>query len=403
MNVRDPAFLERHVRDTMAFYHPRAIDPHGGFFQYFRDDGSVYDADHRHLVSSARFVVTYARYARQHARQADQAEYRHWARHGLKYLEQAHFQTRHQGYAWTLRHGEVEDGTHHCYGLAFVLLAYAEAFRAGILEAREGIARTHALLDKHFWQPQWQRFADEADPHWHLSDYRGQNANMHGCEALISAFEATGNKRYLDQAMAIAAAITGANRDHVHGWIWEHYDTQWRRDLDYNRDDPKHLFRPWGYQVGHQTEWAKLLVLLSHHRDDAWLIPTAERLFLSAADAGWDRHHGGLVYGLDLDGKVCDGDKYFWVQAESFAAAALLAEATGKAVYWRWYETLWDYSWQHMIDHRFGAWYRILSAENRSYSDEKSPAGKVDYHTMGACQDVLAVLARMAPGHVSRR
>ena len=42
--------------------------------------------------------------------------------------------------------------------------------------------------------------------------------------------------------------------------------------------------------------------------------------------------------------------------------------------------------------HRYGAWFRILSRDNRRYSDEKSPAGKVDYHTMGACYEVLKVL-----------
>ncbi|MEA3198275.1 MAG: hypothetical protein QOF32_2327, partial [Gammaproteobacteria bacterium] len=36
--------------------------------------------------------------------------------------------------------------------------------------------------------------------------------------------------------------------------------------------------------------------------------------------------------------------------------------------------------------------YRILDRNNRKYGDEKSPAGKTDYHTMGACHDVLRAL-----------
>jgi len=63
-DFRSQAFLRAHIADTMAFYHPRAIDPRGGFFHYFRDDGSVYDAAHRHLVSSTRFVFNYAMAAR---------------------------------------------------------------------------------------------------------------------------------------------------------------------------------------------------------------------------------------------------------------------------------------------------------------------------------------------------
>ena len=42
-----------------------------------------------------------------------------------------------------------------------------------------------------------------------------------------------------------------------------------------------------------------------------------------------------------------------------------------------------------MVDHEYGAWFRILDHRNEKYSDEKSPAGKTDYHTMGACYEVL--------------
>ena len=49
-----------------------------------------------------------------------------------------------------------------------------------------------------------------------------------------------------------------------------------------------------------------------------------------------------------------------------------------------------------MALHRHGAWYRILSQDNRKLSDEKSPAGKTDYHTMGACYEVLRALGSAA-------
>ncbi|MCB1815710.1 MAG: AGE family epimerase/isomerase, partial [Candidatus Competibacteraceae bacterium] len=63
-DFRSAAFLKEHIRLIMAFYHPRCVDPAGGFFQNFRDDGSIYDADTRHLVSSTRFVFNYAKAAR---------------------------------------------------------------------------------------------------------------------------------------------------------------------------------------------------------------------------------------------------------------------------------------------------------------------------------------------------
>jgi mannose/cellobiose epimerase-like protein (N-acyl-D-glucosamine 2-epimerase family) len=106
-------------------------------------------------------------------------------------------------------------------------------------------------------------------------------------------------------------------------------------------------------------------------------------------DKGWDSNSGGLVYGIAPDGNVCDGDKYFWVQTESIAAAALLAKRTGQQRYWDWYNRIWGYSWKHMVDHEYGAWFRILDSDNNKYDNLKSPAGKTDYHTMGACYEVL--------------
>ena len=72
-----------------------------------------------------------------------------------------------------------------------------------------------------------------------------------------------------------------------------------------------------------------------------------------------------------------------------------LAIRTGDAAGWSAYDRLWAYSWTHLVDHRHGAWLRILTPDNRAYSDEKSPAGKTDYHTMGACWDVLRAMGAL--------
>jgi len=76
------------------------------------------------------------------------------------------------------------------------------------------------------------------------------------------------------------------------------------------------------------------------------------------------------------------------------SSAALLATRTGEDKYRDWYRRLWEYAWAHFIDHEYGGWYRILTRDGRKVDDEKSPAGKTDYHTMGACHEVLALLAR---------
>ncbi len=395
-DFRSPGFLTGHIRRTLDFYEPVSRDPSGGFFHFFKDDGTVYDRRTRHLVSSTRFVFNHAM---AHRRFGD-AKHLEAARHALAFVQQAHAQPA-GGYAWQIDwhdgRATVQDGTQHCYGLAFVLLAHAHALMAGAAEARDGLEKTWQLMEARFWEPRHALYADEATPDWRLSPYRGQNANMHACEAMLAAHEATGEARFLDRALALAESITGRQAALAGGLVWEHYREDWSVDWDYNRDDRSNIFRPWGFQTGHLTEWAKLLLQLERAlaaagRAADWAVPRARHFFDTAMRRGWDAAHGGLVYGFDPEGAVCDGDKYFWVQAESFAAAALLALRTGEAAYWDWYDRIWAYSWAHFVDHRHGAWYRILTPDNRRISDEKSPAGKTDYHTMGACHDVLRAL-----------
>lgn len=165
------------------------------------------------------------------------------------------------------RRTAVLDATQHCHDLAFVMSAYAHGVMAGI---------------------------DEANADWsQLASYRGQNATMHSCDAMLAADAATGEARFLSRAETIAWNIT-------------------RR------------------QAGHFTEWAKLLLLPERHEDRLargahCLLPTAQELFDQAMGHAWDLRHGGIGYGFALDGCVCDGAKHFRVQTESLAAAALPA------------------------------------------------------------------------------
>src|SRR6218665_2262705 len=134
-------------------------------------------------------------------------------------------------------------------------------------------------------------YADEADCHWTVTDYRGQNANMHACEAMISAGRATGERRYIERAEQLAQGICQRQAALSDGWVWEHFRADWSVDWNYNHHHRNNIFHP--------APW---------HR------PCAQRLFDAAMAKGWDTVHGGICYGMAPDGSICDDGKYHWVQ-----------------------------------------------------------------------------------------
>jgi mannose/cellobiose epimerase-like protein (N-acyl-D-glucosamine 2-epimerase family) len=274
------------------------------------------------------------------------------------------------------------------------MLAAAYGVRAEIDGAAELLDASWQLMEVLFWDGEHGAYADERDQSLNiLLPYRGQNANMHAVEALLAAYESTKEARYLDRAAIIAGKFTVTMTASTDGQIWEHYTTDWQHDWDYNIDKPDDLFKPWGYQPGHQVEWAKLILQLHRHRPEGWHIERACGLFDRAMEKGWDEVHGGLVYGYAPNGDFCDANKYFWVQAEAIAAAWRLFSVTGSESYRQHYLRLWQWSWDHLVDHRHGAWFRILTRDGQWMEPYKSPAGKVDYHTLGACYDILDAMA----------
>ncbi|WP_094711042.1 AGE family epimerase/isomerase [Hahella sp. CCB-MM4] len=387
---RNETFLVKHCREILEFYRDRCIDPAGGYFQNFFDNGEVFDHGTKHLVSSTRMMFNFYR---GYFEFREQWMLEH-AQHGFEFLKTRHQRQDSRGFVWTLEDNEPADLTQYCYGYAFVMLSLSAAVKAREPGAAEWLDEVWELWESEFWLSEQGLYADEISADWsEVSGYRGQNANMHACEALLFCYEATGQNRYLDRARQLAEIFTGQLVSDTQGLIWEHYHQDLSIDWDFNRDDPKNLYKPWGFQPGHQTEWSKLLLMLHRHDENPEWLQRARFLFDKSMEVAWDHDFQGLYYGFAPDGSICDDDKYFWVQAESLAAAAMLAQTSGDDNYWQSCEKLWEYCWNHFVDHTHGAWFRLLTRNNHCVSNRKSEAGsKCDYHNLNALFEVIQVL-----------
>jgi mannose/cellobiose epimerase-like protein (N-acyl-D-glucosamine 2-epimerase family) len=329
MRHDDPRGNRGRLLATLRLQYPDSLAESG--FRLLHPASGDPDTDHRrHLVATCRATANFA--------VGVLADGPGWCReaaaHGLEFLRDGH---RASGGGYHLvvdEGGEPVDRTRSAYGHAFALLAFARANEAGIDGAGEGVDRTADLLEERFHEPNGLLRSDCAADWTELEPYRGQNANMHACEAYLAAYEATGDKRSLDRARRVAEAIAVDLAAETGGLLWEHYTPEWGHDFDYNADEPRHRFRPPGYQPGHHAEWAKLLALLDRYGADGpegastdfeggWY-ERARELFDAAVDHGWSQN--GFVYTHAADGSPIVEDRYGWALAEAIGASAAFAE-----------------------------------------------------------------------------
>ena len=305
--------------------------------------------------------------------------------HGMTFIRTRHHDAVNGGYFWAVDNSQAVDPHKQAYGHAFVMLAAASAHMAGHPDASALLDDAKSIINTRFWDSTAGATTEQYTATWQpLDDYRGQNSNMHLTEALMAAFDATGDTQFLSMAESIAALIINRHAK-AEGWrVPEHFDNQWQVDRGYAGDP---MFRPAGTTPGHALEWSRLLVQLweTGQRQNTELLDAAKALYNNAVNTAWDTDKGGFYYTLDWNDQPDITDRYWWPCAEGIAAAAVLTRATeGDPVYELWYRRIWGFVNNHFIDHESGGWHPELD-------DTLLPAnsvftGKPDlYHALQAC------------------
>lgn len=310
----------------------------------------------------------------------------------------------HENGGWFLTppiEGQPPDaGLKQAYLHAFVVLAASSATVAGIAGGRRLLDKALAVWERHFWSEEEGVFRESFAADWSdEEDYRGANANMHSLEACMAVADVTGDPIWRNRGLRVAERFIHTLARDAGYSLPEHYDRNWRRLDDYNRDHPADQLRPYGMTPGHFTEWAHLLLKLeaallrADGRAPAWLLEDATEMFHNGMTAGWARDGApGLIYTIDWNHEPVVHNRPHWCQAEAMTAAAALLKRTGHRRYEHWYRTLWDYIDTFMIDRRHGGWIQELDRDNRPSAVVYE--GKADlYHAWQATMTPLLPLA----------
>ena len=369
-------WLQARANELFDLFQRNAVNPKGGFYDL---DASGRPYGHiRHLHQTSRMVHCFAIAAKLGRPGAETI-----VDHGMRYLWEGHRDRKSGGYCWSLDDDGFKDDSKQAYGHAFVLLAASDAAMIGHPLAKDMLADVTGVLNIRFWDEHYGAVSEEFARNWaKISDYRGQNSNMHLTEALIAAFEATHDAAYLDKAKRIATLIIRTHAASLDYVVAEHFDEQWKIDKGYKGSD---MFRPAGTTPGHWLEWARLMAQLwvLDGRKEEWMIDAADKLFRSAITRGWDEVKGGFYYTLDFANQPAITHKIWWPVTEAIGAAAFLNALTPNHFYEHWYRKVWDFSAIHFIDPATGGWFPELGNDLKPI--DRFFTGKPDiYHALQA-------------------
>ncbi len=361
-------FLQETVENLLNFGH-RFPSPGGGSY-WLGDDGTPWKERPRETWITSRMIHVYSlgRFL-EHKGAGELADA------GLKGLEGELHDDLNGGWYPGIR----ADGTYlpdkQCYAHAFVMLASSSAMLADRPGASELFENAAEVFLGHFWDEKngltydtWNTEFTTCDP------YRGLNANMHTVEAFLAAADATGDETWRKRAGRIIDRVLAwaGNND----WrIPEHYTSEWKPDLDCNRNKPDDPFKPYGATPGHGIEWARLITQYAlssfPDRNDGVsekarpLVSAAEQLYGRAVDDGWNADGApGIVYTTDWDGTPVVHDRMHWTLAEAINTSACLYHVTGGSRYGEDYQNFMQYLDEKVIDHEHGSWFHQLDRQN---------------------------------------
>jgi cellobiose epimerase len=382
--------------NILSFWLPFMDGKGGGFAGWIENDRSVREGAPKGLVAHARFLWTYSAAYRRFRKPEHLAA----ADHAYAFLTGPLADDGKGGF-WFLvdASGEPMGEEKIVYGQAFAVYALSEYYLAsGRNEALDIAMNTFRLLEASVRDKPLGGYAEAADRGFTgplvkaLSDIdipcaKSMNTNLHVLEALSALFIASGESAVREALRSLALVFASrvfSGKDH----LALYFDAEWRSLADH-------------VSYGHDIEASWLLAeaaeLAWGENADSWPSPVRDRVIGSARAALEVFDANGRSMPNETHGGRLDGDRIWWVQAETAVGFVNAFQMTGEEAFLEAAEREWAYIRNKVVDARHGEWFWAVKADGKP--DEGKPKGspwKTCYHNGRACMEVMRRAAETA-------
>ena len=302
------------------------------------------------------------------------------------------------GTYWSINpDGSPLDTKKQIYAIAFCIYGLAEWNRAsGDMEALELAKKLYRDIESHSFDTGKNGYFEAFTREWGvISDMRlsdkdaneskTMNTHLHVLEAYTGLYRV-----WKDEGLAAQLKnLIGIFLDRILG-----ADAHLRLFFD---DDWNCNYKIYSY--GHDIEASWLLHEAALVLGDAATIAKVEKEVprIAAAAGEGVTAKGGMIYEKDNATGHVDGDRHWWVQAESVVGYFNLWQLTGEPSGLENAIECWEFIKNNLIDRENGEWFWSIRRDGSvNHTDDKAGFWKCPYHNGRMCMELIERTAAMA-------
>ncbi len=380
-------FLTELEGDILPYWTSKMEDPRGGWYGRIDGKGVTDAAADKGAILNSRILWTFS----SAYRLLGKSGYRLAADRAYREVRDRFIDRELGGMYWSLdSEGRPKDCHKQFYAIAFGIYGLAEYYRATLCaEALELAVGLFDCIESHSYDPRGGGYAEAAARDWSpiedvrlsekdQNDSRTMNTHLHILEAYTCLYRVWKDGR-LRAALAKLIGIFTSKIVRPDGHLGLFFGDDWSSHST-------------AVSYGHDIEASWLLAEAAEVLGDGEVARECESVCHRIACAAMEGFspEGGMIYEYDpADGRR-DGDRHWWVQAETVAGCHHRYLKTGDRRWEEAAEACWKFIREHLLSPD-GEWYWSIRADGSvNTDDDRAGFWKCPYHNGRMCMEVLA-------------
>ena len=390
------ALADELERDILPFWLRRMQDPDRGWYGRMTGRGELVKEAPRGAVLNARLLWTFSAAWRLTGRPG----YRAAALHAYREIRDRFMDRKYGGVYWSLdASGAPQDAKKQFYALAFAMYGLSEYYRAGgDRKALDLAVRLYRDIEAHSFDGdgyleactrEWAPIADMRLSDKDRNDAKTMNTHLHILEGYTALYRVWKDEE-LRERLAGLVDIFLERIVRPDGHLGLFFDTQWRSQSEM-------------VSYGHDIEASWLMEEAADLVADPALserTSAACRRIAAAALEGWTPE-GGMIYECDPAAGHRDGDRHWWVQAETVVGCWNRFQRDGDPAWAQRALDTWDFIRRSLLC-TDGEWYWSVRADGSpNLDDDRAGFWKCPYHNGRMCIELIERINKMKKAHIN--